>query len=130
VAEKKQKYEAGDVLAVDATADRQFKLSSEPYSTLVAGIYSTKPGVLGSQHRAEDPQLTREVPMAIVGIVPCKVSAENGPVSRGDLLVSSSTPGYAMRGTDKERLTGAVIGKALQPLPSGKGRIEVLVGLR
>jgi hypothetical protein len=33
-----------------------------------------------------------EVPLAAGGIVPCKVSAENGPIQPGDLLVTSSTP--------------------------------------
>ena len=68
--------------------------------------------------------------MAVVGIVPCKVSTENGPISRGDLLVTSSTQGYAMRASDMTKLSGAIIGKALQPLPSGAGKIEVLVTLR
>lgn len=123
-------YEPGDVLVIDTASNRQFALSTTPYSTLVSGIYSTKPGVVGSSHRSEDPKLAAEVPMAMVGIVPCKVSAENGPISRGDLLVSSSTPGYAMRGTDTSKLAGAVVGKALQPLAGGKGKIEVLVTLR
>jgi hypothetical protein len=81
-------------------------------------------------HTSEDPALINEIPMAIVGIVPCKVSAENGPISRGDLLVTSSSPGYAMRATDQAKLPGAIIGKALQPLSNGKGKIEVLVTLR
>lgn len=123
-------YEAGDVLVIDGDADRQFSLARTSYSSRVAGIYSTKPGVLGSLHTSEDPKLADEIPMAMVGIVPCKVSDENGPISRGDLLVTSSTPGYAMRGTDKSKLTGAVLGKALQPLLAGKGKIEVLVTLR
>jgi hypothetical protein len=97
----KADYEPGDVLVIDPSSDGRFRLSNTPYSSLVAGIYSTKPGVIGSSHRSEDPKLAAEIPMAIVGIVPCKVSAENGPISRGDLLVTSSTPGYAMRGTDK-----------------------------
>jgi hypothetical protein len=126
----KANYEPGDVLVIDTGSNRQFSLSSAPYSTLVSGIYSTQPGVVGALHRSEDPQLAAEIPMAMVGIVPCKVSAENGPISRGDLLVTSSTPGYAMRGTDQARLPGAVVGKALQPLPAGKGKIEVLVTLR
>jgi hypothetical protein len=126
----KASYEPGDVLAIDTESNRQFSLSKNSYSTLVSGIYSTKPGVVGTPHRSEDPKLQQEIPMAMVGIVQCKVSAENGPISRGDLLVTSSTPGYAMHGTDKARLPGAVIGKALQPLPSGKGKIEVLVTLR
>jgi len=32
----------------------------------------------------------------------------------GDLLVASSTPGHAMRGTDRTRMLGAVVGKALE----------------
>jgi hypothetical protein len=35
-----------------------------------------------------------------------------------------------MRGNDTAKLTGAVIGKALRPLASGNGKIEVLVTLR
>ena len=68
--------------------------------------------------------------MAMVGIVPTKVTAENGPIHRGDLLVSSSTAGFAMKGTDRTRLVGAVIGKAMGPLESGTGVIEVLVTLQ
>jgi hypothetical protein len=123
-------YEPGDVLVIDTQSDRRFSLSSGPYSTLVAGIYSTKPGVVGTTHKSDDPKLAAEIPMAMVGIVPCKVSTENGPISRGDLLVTSSTPGYAMRATDQAKLPGAIIGKALQPLEEGKGKIEVLVTLR
>ncbi len=126
----KRKYEPGDVLAIDPNSDRQVALSNGPYSTLVAGIYSTKPGIVGTIHRSEDPTLASEIPMAVVGIVPCNVSTENGPISRGDLLVTSSRPGYAMRGTDRARLSGAIIGKALQPLAAGNGKIEVLITLR
>ena len=80
----------GDLLVVDSTATRQLALSSQPYSTLVAGIYSTKPGVLATPHSINE-VAANEIPLAIVGIVPCKVSAENGPIQPGDLLVSSST---------------------------------------
>src|SRR5579871_2273848 len=98
---------------------------------MVAGIYSTKPGLLGTTHHIDDPNgRSGEVPLAIVGIVPCKVSAENGPIARGDLLVTSSRPGYAMRGTDRARMLGAVVGKALEPLPDGSGMIQVLVTLQ
>lgn len=126
----KEKYEPGDVLVIDTGTDRRVSLSNNPYSTLVAGIYSTKPGVIATTHRSDDPLLMDEVPMAVVGIVPCKVSTENGPIRRGDLLVTSSTPGYAMRGTDRGQLPGAIVGKALQPLEMGKGTVEVLITLR
>jgi hypothetical protein len=68
--------------------------------------------------------------MAMVGRVPTKVSTENGSIRVGDLLVSSSTVGYAMKGTDRARMLGAVIGKALAPLDSGTGVILVLVTLQ
>ena len=127
VAGPKNKYEPGDVLMIDADSDRQVTLAHSPYSTLVAGIYSTKPGVLATLHTSEDPRIAEEVPVAIVGIVPCKVTNENGPIHRGDLLVTSSTPGHAMRGSDASIHTGTVIGKALQNFTGTKGKIEVLV---
>jgi hypothetical protein len=68
--------------------------------------------------------------MAMVGIVPTKVTAENGSIHKGDLLVSSSTPGYAMKGTDRNRMLGAVLGKAMGSLDSGTGVIQVLVTLQ
>jgi hypothetical protein len=123
-------YAPGDLLVVDSAADRQFALASAPYSTMVAGIYATKPGVLATPHAMDDPIAASEIPLAMVGIVPCKVTAENGPIHRGDLLVSSSTPGYAMRGTDRTRLVGAVVGKALGALEQGTGVIQVLVTLQ
>jgi len=123
------KYEPGDVMMIDETGIRRLALSDEPYSTKVAGIYSTKPGVLATPHTMDAPRIANEVPLAIVGIVPCKVSAENGAIHAGDLLVSSSRPGYAMKGTDREKMLGAVVGKALGSLDKGTGTIEVLVSL-
>lgn len=122
------KYEPGDVLVVDSNAPGRFLKGSTPYSTLVAGVYSTKPGLVGRHQQT--PKSLGEVPMAVVGIVPTKATAENGPIQTGDLLVTSSQPGYAMKGTDRSRLTGAVVGKALAPLPAGNGVIEVLVTLQ
>ncbi len=127
---ERSRYEPGDLLVIDPSGERRLALSVTPYSTLVAGVYSTKPGVLGSQHRIDDASSSNEVPLAIVGIVHCKVTAENGPIAAGDLLVASSTPGRAMKGTDRARMLGAVVGKALEPLRNGAGVIQVLVTLQ
>jgi hypothetical protein len=123
-------YAAGDLLVIDPTTARHVALAQQPYSTLVAGIYSTKPGMLGSTRRVDDVPPINEVPLAVVGIVPCKVTSENGPIQVGDLLVASSTPGHAMKGTDRSKLIGAVVGKALEPMQEGKGVIQVLVTLQ
>jgi hypothetical protein len=65
-----------------------------------------------------------------------KVDASFGPIQVGDLLVSSPTPGYAMRSTPVElagiqlHRPGTVLGKALQALPTGQGEILVLLTLQ
>jgi len=121
-------YGPGDVLAIASSSNGDVEKASEPYSTMVAGIYATKPGVIG--RRQTTIKSSDEIPMAMVGIVPAKASTENGPIHKGDLLVTASTPGYAMKGTDRSRMLGAVIGKAMGSLDSGKGVIEVLVTLQ
>jgi hypothetical protein len=131
VLEQKSAYQPGDLIAIDTTGVRRFAKSSQPYSTLVAGIYSTKPGVLATPHDIDDARVvSSEIPLAVVGIVPCKVTAENGDINPGDLLVSSSAAGYAMKGTDRSKMTGAVVGKALQSMHGKSGVIEVLVSLQ
>lgn len=124
----RKRYEAGDVLVIDADSPDKFLHSSEPYSRFVAGIYSTRPGLTG--RREGRAKTGEEVPMAMLGIVPTKVSAENGAIRPGDLLVSSATEGFAMKGTDATRMMGAVIGKAMGRLEKGTGTIEVLVSLQ
>jgi hypothetical protein len=123
-------YEPGDVLVIGANSGSDVAKSSEPYSTLVVGVYSTKPGVVGRRQTTGTKTSTTAVPMAMVGIVPTKVSAENGAIKRGDLLVTSSTAGYAMKGTDRSLLAGAVLGKALGALDSGTGVIEAVITLQ
>lgn len=125
---KREEYEPGDVLVISTDNDSDVVKSSEAYSTLVSGIYSTKPGTVG--RRQLTPKSAHEVPMAMIGIVPTKVSAENGPIHKGDLLVTASLRGYAMKGTDRSRMLGAIIGKAMGNLNSSTGVIEVLVTLQ
>ncbi len=90
------------------------------------GVYFMKPSLLG--RRQTTPKNSDEVPMAMVGIVSTKTSAGKGPVMPEDLLMTSSIPGYAMKGTDCSWMLGAVIGKALGGLDIDTGVIEV--GLR
>jgi hypothetical protein len=125
-----QQYEPGDVLVISTNADRKLEKSAAPYSTLVAGVYATKPGVLLTERSIDDPH-DDTVPLGVVGVIPTKVCGENGPIRRGDLLVTSSLPGHAMKGTERERMLGAVLGKALENFDTeGKGMIKVLVNVK
>ena len=106
--------------------------SSAANDPLVCGVVSSMPGLL----LGFEPELAGQpgrVPVALCGRVPCRVVDENGPIQRGDLLTSSSRPGYAMRaasvGVDgaQTHRAGTVIGKALGELSSGMGLIDVFV---
>ena len=69
------------------------------------------------------------MPLALVGVVPVKASAEGGPIRPGDMLAALSTAGHAMRSGDRPPV-GRVIGKALTPLSTGTGRITMIVILQ
>jgi len=130
VSAPREDFGPGDVLIVDPDNPGKFLKSSSPYSTLVAGIYSTKPGLVGRRQSADPKANSTAIPMAMVGIVPTKVTAENGPIKTGDILVASSVPGHAMKGTDRSLFSGAIVGKALGKLETGTGVIEVLISLQ
>ena len=86
----KAQYEPGDVLIISQSADREVEKSATPYSTLVAGVYATNPGVLLTEKNAEADQHDEMVPMGVIGVIPTKVCLEGGAIKRGDLLVTSS----------------------------------------
>ena len=116
--------EPGDVLVV--APDGTLARSSESYQPTVVGVYSTRPSYVGGGRMLGQPGYA---PLAIVGIVPVKASAENGPIAPGDLLVASSTPGHAMK-ADPNPPVGTVIGKALEGLEDNTGVIQMLVMLQ
>ena len=122
-------YEPGDVLMISTRNDRTVELSDEPYSTRVIGVYATKPGVLLTERDSDSP-IEDLVPMGVVGVIPTKVSTENGAIRRGDLLVSAGTPGHAMKADPLEIEAGTVIGKALQDFDGETGIINVFVNVR
>jgi len=134
-----EEVEPGDVLELDPENPGHYRKSRGPCSTLVAGVVSTNPGViLGSQVLGSDTGLTTDdsrlvtddsALLALLGIVPVKVTDEGGPIQAGDLLVVSSTPGHAMR-WDADSAGGdscGLIGKALEALEKGTGVILVLL---
>ena len=98
-------------------------------STSVAGVISTQPGLTMNSGETTGDEAGHAPRLALIGRVPVKASAENGAIRAGDLLVSSSTPGRAMRAPNNPQ-PGTVIGKAVRALERGNGEIEMLVMLR
>jgi hypothetical protein len=122
--------EPGDVLELDPGNPGQYRKAREQCSDLVAGVVSSDPGViLGSEPQTSDSGLPApdRALLALIGIVPVKVTDEGGPIQPGDLLVTSSTPGYAMRWSGPESCPCALVGKALEPMSDEKGVILLLL---
>lgn len=125
-------FEAGMIVSIDENKAGKLIVSSEPYDMKVAGVVSgaggVKPGLLMGQRNKTEVDGKNAV--ALTGRVYCWVDASNGEIKAGDMLTTSSTPGHAMKATDRAKSHGAIIGKAMQPLKAGKGLILVLVNLQ
>ena len=128
-------YEPGDVLVISAVGDRTVERSYAPYATTVVGVYATRPGLLLSDRDINADHADR-IPMGVVGVIATKVTNENGVIRRGDLLVTSSTPGHAMKASPitvngvSFFPSGVVIGKALENFDGERGVIEVMVNVK
>jgi hypothetical protein len=118
----------GTVVVIDEGG--ALRESSHAYDKKVAGVISGagdySSGILLDNRSGSE----RRVPVALAGKTYCKVDAEYSPIEVGDLLTTSLTPGHAMKATQFDKAFGAIIGKALKPLPSGSGLIPILVALQ
>ena len=104
--------------------------SSQAYDKCVVGVISGagvhKPGLILDKQASNE----RRRPVALLGKVCCKVTAEYGAIEAGDLLTTSPVSGHAMKSSEPSKAFGAVIGKALRPLRDGRGLIPILIALQ
>ena len=121
---------AGTVVVIDGDAFNRVQAASGAYDTGVAGAVSRQPGLILGESGAG------RVLVAQSGRVRIKVDATYGAIRPGDILVTSPTPGRAMRSTPMEvgdaafHRPGTVLGKALESLEGGLGEILVLFTLQ
>lgn len=112
-----REYPVGTVLVFGG--DKEVTLTSIFGDRRVAGVVSENAAYIMN---AECPGT--KICVALQGRVPVKVL---GRVQKGDLLVTSAKPGYAIVNNDPK--TGTIIGKAIQGKDdAGEGIIEVAVG--
>lgn len=120
--------EPGTVMVIAGCGE--LEPSRLPYDKRVAGIISgagtLRPAIILDSQQSERGRAI----VALFGKVYCKVDADAGSVEVGDLLTTSAISGHAMKAADSGQSFGAVIGKALQPMKSGKGLIPVLIALQ
>ena len=111
-----ENYEPGTVVVFGGEAE--VTACSSKGQTTVAGVISTNPAYLMNS------DLDGGVEVAIMGRVPCKVI---GKVRKGDMLVTSAIPGYAI--VNNSPGVGTVLGKAIGTKDSDeRGIVEIAVG--
>ena len=99
------------------------------YDSRVAGVISGAGGLRPAIVLDRQPGGSG-VPIALMGKAYVLVDADRAPVHVGDMLTTSSTSGHAMVVTETGRAFGAVIGKALTSLPSGRGLVKTFLSAR
>ena len=104
--------------------------SVDSYDTRVAGVVSGAGEFRPALVLQRIESCERRSPIALLGKTFCKADASFGTIVPGDLLTTSPTSGHAMKVTDRSRALGAILGKALTSLESGRGLIPILVSLR
>jgi hypothetical protein len=120
----KEAVERGDILVVNPANGDELYRCQQASDPMVVGI------------SASAASASSEVPVFQYGTNLVRVDAHYGPITRGDLLATSATPGHAMKAQPKivegvpVYTSGTIIGKALEPLASGTGMIKVLIMLR
>jgi hypothetical protein len=123
---------AGMVVAIDPDDVGKMRVVSGAYDRTVAGIISGANGITPGITLTQTGTIADgDMPVASIGRVWCWCDADQGgPISAGDMLTTSDTPGHAMKVNDHARSQGATLGKAMSSLESGKGLVLVLVSLQ
>ncbi|KKS97820.1 MAG: hypothetical protein UV73_C0005G0097 [Candidatus Gottesmanbacteria bacterium GW2011_GWA2_43_14] len=118
--------EIGDLVEIAEGSDLAANLpkvrrTQTNQSQKMIGFVTDRAGFIGGkQENNEDISLKT---VGLVGRVPAKVSALNGPIQIGDPLTSSVVPGHAVKALNK----GPVIGRALEDFTNQTGIILVFV---
>ncbi|HVA96344.1 MAG TPA: hypothetical protein VND99_01695 [Candidatus Acidoferrales bacterium] len=96
----------GDIIT---TATNGYKLANSPYDPQIFGVVSINPALYFKDTTAKN-----DVPVVSSGNVMVLVSSQNGNISAGDFITSSTTPGVGEKVTDN----GYVLGRAEQSYAS------------
>jgi len=105
--------QAGDVLVMDPKNDLSAVKNYEKNSNQILGV-------------AVENTENNKVKLALSGSLKIKINLENGIIKKGDLLTTSSVPGYAMKSINEN---AGIIGIALEDFVENN-KISVLLTIR
>jgi hypothetical protein len=118
----------GTVVCIDPSTVGGLIVSSRMTDRTVVGVISgaggIRPGLSLGQTGTE---ADGAYPVALTGRVWVRCDADSHAIRPGDMLTTSATPGYAMSASGLAETRGAVIGKAMSSLESGRGLVLMLI---
>ena len=116
--EADERYAPGTVLIIGG--EKEVTTTTRHGNTARAGIVSTKPAYTLNAKAGDD---NTHPYIALAGRVPCNVV---GPIRKGEMLVTSTKPGYAERAHANDH-PNAILARALEDFDGLEGVIEVMV---
>jgi hypothetical protein len=110
-------YPPGTVVVFGGS--KEITVTSTAHDTRVAGVISTNPAYLMNSE-------VQGLPVALTGRVPCLVQ---GPINKGEVLVTGLKSGTAQKINPARFQPGCVIGKSIENIPDDELKlIEIVVG--
>lgn len=122
----------GMLVSIDDTEEGKMIVSNKPYDKKVAGVISGANGIKPGMMMGHKGTIANgKEPVALTGRVYVKAEALGGDIKPGDMLTTSSTPGFAMKVTNFKKATGAIIGKSMGIMQAGtQGFLLVLLNMQ
>jgi hypothetical protein len=110
-------YPPGTVVVFGGS--KEITVTSTAHDTRVAGVISTNPAYLMNSE-------VQGLPVALTGRVPCLVQ---GPINKGEVLVTGLKAGTAQKINTARFQPGCVVGKSIENIPDDELKlIEIVVG--
>jgi hypothetical protein len=130
MADEGKEIPQGAVVIIDDERAGQLKISNRAYDSRVAGVVSGANGINPGIQLQQQGLLEGGKNVALTGRVYVQAEALNDAIKPGDLLTTSPIPGHAMKAADHAKAQGAILGKAMTGLETGRGMVLVLVTLQ
>jgi len=127
--EVSERAKPGMVVAIDPQNAGKLTIARGAYNRRAAGVISGAKNLSTGLVLPDAAGAKKSAPVALSGRVWVYCDAAGHSIQPGDLLTTSNTPGHAMKVTNYPRAQGAIIGKAMTGLKSGRGLVLVLVSL-
>lgn len=116
----------GTVVSMHGSGDG-LQPTAGAYDPSVVGVISGANGLKAAMTIGSRADGSNDLAVAMTGRAYVRVSAADGSIQVGDLLVASDRPGMAMRADDRLRALGAVVGKALENYTPGNEGEEAMI---